>query len=204
MTAASIDIAISNTIAAVAAPASMEDNLLTRCANGDLLAFRELYDRWKTPLYTLAYRFHGNREDAEDSLQEAFVSMYRSVGSFRGDAKFESWMYRIVMNTCISSRRPRRTTEKGLDFSDEALHPRSAPAGGDAVLRDILESEIALLPELQRAVFLLYAGQGLTHADIATVLRIGVGTSKSYYHRARAALRERLAKRGIHQLEVQS
>ena len=182
----------------------VDHSLLDRCAAGDVFAFRELYEQWKTPLYTLAFRFHGNHEDAEDSLQEAFVNMYRGIGSFRRDAKFSSWMYRILMNACISSKRPRRSTERGVDFRDETRHPHSDSQMGDAVLRDILEAEIATLPELQKAVFLLYAGQGLTHAEIADVLRVSVGTSKSSYHRARLSLQDRLRRRGIRDFEVES
>jgi RNA polymerase sigma-70 factor (ECF subfamily) len=182
---------------------NVDATLLDRCATGDILAFREIYERWKNPLYTLAYRFHGNREDAEDSLQDAFVHMYRGIAHFRREAKFESWMYRIVMNACISSKRPRRTTEQKTDFTDERRQPGGTENEGDAVMRDILEEEIARLSELQRAVFLLYAGQGLTHPDIAEVLRIGVGTSKSYYHRARLALQAGLARRGISNPEVE-
>jgi RNA polymerase sigma-70 factor (ECF subfamily) len=193
-------------IAAEPMPASLystDDRLIDRCADGDIHAFRELYDRWKSPLYSLAHRFHGNREDAEDSLQEAFVHMYRNIGSFRREAKFESWMYRIVMNACISAKRPRRSGERGTDFSDEALHPSAEDPGRDVAMQRILEQEIAGLPELQRAVFLLHATESMTHPEIAEILRIGVGTSKSYYHRARTALQQRLAQRGIQTPETE-
>ncbi len=186
-----------------ALPYSPDDRLIDRCADGDILAFRELYERWRSPLYSLAYRFHGNREDAEDSLQDAFVHMYRSIGSFRREAKFESWMYRIVMNACISAKRPRRSGERGIDFRNESLHPPAEDPGRDFAMQRILEEEIAGLPELQRAVFLLYAAESMTHPEIAEILRIGVGTSKSYYHRARTALRQRLAQRGIHTPEIE-
>jgi RNA polymerase sigma-70 factor (ECF subfamily) len=186
-----------------APPFSMDDRLIDRCAGGDILAFRELYDRWKSPLYSLAYRFHGNREDAEDSLQDAFVHMYRSIGSFRREAKFETWMYRVVMNACISAKRPLRSGERGVDFSDEARHPSAEDPGSDVAMQRILETEVAQLPELQRAVFLLYAAENMTHPEIADILRIGVGTSKSYYHRARTALQQRLAQRGIHKPETE-
>jgi RNA polymerase sigma-70 factor (ECF subfamily) len=181
-----------------------DHSLLDRCASGDVFAFRELYEQWKTPLYTLAYRFHGNREDAEDSLQEAFVNMYRGIAGFRKDAKLSSWMYRVLLNACISSKRPRRSSEKGVDFRHEHAHPQTPEHTGDVVLRDVLEAEIAQLPAMQKAVFLLHASQELTHGEIAEVLRISVGTSKSSYHRARNALKERLARRGIHDLEVET
>lgn len=180
-----------------------DEPLIERCAGGDVLAFRELYERWKSPLYSLAFRFHGNREDAEDSLQEAFVHMYRGIRGFRREAKFETWMYRIVMNACISATRPRRSGERETDFSDERLHPATAAPADDPALQQLLEREIARLPELQRAVFVLYAAENLTHPEIADVLRIGVGTSKSYYHRARTALQQRLAQRGISRPETE-
>ncbi|MBE0644790.1 MAG: sigma-70 family RNA polymerase sigma factor [Bacteroidetes bacterium] len=202
MYAGNINIAIPAE-AMAASPHSMDSVLIDRCAEGDILAFRELYDRWKSPLFSLAYRFHGNREDAEDSLQDAFVHMYRSIGSFRRDAKFETWMYRIVMNACISAKRPRRAGERGVDFTDEARHPAAEDPGADVAMQGILEEEISGLPELQRAVFLLYASQNMTHPEIADVMHIGVGTSKSYYHRARTSLKQRLAQRGIHTSETE-
>ena len=70
-------------------------------------------------------------------------------------------------------------------------------------MQNILEAEIGRLPDLQRAVFLLYAAENMTHPEIAEVLRIGVGTSKSYYHRARTTLQQRLAQRGIHTTETE-
>ncbi|MCB2204920.1 RNA polymerase sigma factor [bacterium] len=177
--------------------------LLDRCVEGDIFAFRELYEQWKTPMYTLAYRFHGNREDAEDALQETFVNMYRGMRSFRRDASLSSWMYRILMNVCISSKRPRRSSERSIDFSDEVTHPGTPEASGDVLLRELIEKEIAGLPDLQKAVFLLYAQEGMTHAEIADVLRISTGTSKSSYHRARTHLKDGLARRGIYDSEVQ-
>ncbi|MDT8324221.1 MAG: RNA polymerase sigma factor [Bacteroidota bacterium] len=205
MRAGSIHITPILTVSAMPIPAAhVDDTLLDRCTDGDIFAFRELYEQWKRPLYSLAYRFHGNREDAEDTLQEAFVSMYRGIGSFRRDARFSSWMYRILMNACISSKRPKRSTERSMDFRDEATHPHNSNAGGDVLLRDILEEEIAGLPDLQKAVFILYAEKGLTHGEIADVLRISTGTSKSSYHRARTRLKERLALRGIHEIEVEA
>jgi len=182
----------------------VDTSLLDRCATGDVFAFRELYEQWKRPLYTLAYRFHGNHEDAEDTMQEAFVNMYRGLGSFRRDAKFSSWMYRVLMNACISSTRPKRSSERSMDFQDEATHPSGQASAGDVLMLDILEAEIAALPDMQKAVFLLHADEGMTHGEIAEVLRISTGTSKSSYHRARTRLKERLAQRGIQDLEVKS
>jgi RNA polymerase sigma-70 factor (ECF subfamily) len=176
--------------------------LVERCKTGDIMAFRDLYEQYKQPLYTLARRFHGNEHDAQDSVQEAFIQMYRGIQRFRHESRLDTWMYRIVMNCCISKTRPRRHGEVRVDFSGEEAHPDAAAGEEDVLLRELLEREIGVLPEQQRAVFLLYAVHGQTHADIAEQLGISIGTSKSTYSRARQNLRERLSHHGIHDPEI--
>lgn len=95
-------------------------------------------------------------------------------------------------------------TERQTDFSNEFEQPASISDPGDAVLHALLEVEISQLPELQKAVFLLYAAEGFTHPEISDMLDIRIGTSKSYYHRAKEALRKRLAMSGINRFEVTS
>ena len=175
--------------------------LLERCRRGEVPAFEELYRLVRGPLYSLAYRFHGNRFDAEDSLQDAFISLFRNIGAFRGQSRFMTWMYRIVLNSCIARKRGRRTDAERQDFSDEHQHPGETPAEPDALLLELLAREITRLPEQQRAVFLLYAAEGFTHPEIADALNMRVGTSKSNYHRARETLKKRLVAQGIDSTE---
>ncbi len=175
--------------------------LVERCREGDIMAFRDLYERYKRSLFSLAYRFHGNTADAEDSVQEAFIRIYRGLHAFRHESRLETWLYRIVTNTCISRTRSRRGSEERLDTGDENTHPTEAASGSDVMLREILEREIGTLPPQQRAVFLLYAVHEQTHPDIAETLGITVGTSKSAYHRAREALKQRLTRHGIQNSE---
>lgn len=178
--------------------------LVERCRDGDVLAFRDLYERYKRPLFSLATRFHGNTLDAEDSLQEAFIRVYRALPEFRFESRLETWLYRIVMNTCISRTRARRNTEEQLNADSADSLPASSTNDGDVLLRNLLEREITALPPQQRAIFLMYAVHGQTHPDIAESLGISVGTSKSAYHRARETLKERLAQHGIQQSETLS
>jgi RNA polymerase sigma factor (sigma-70 family) len=179
-----------------------DERLAARCRNGDVEAFRELYETHKATLYSYAYRFHGNTQDAEDSLQEAFLVAFRKIGSYRGEARLATWLFRIVSNTCISRTRARRNTEEVRDFSDEYYHPMQHHVIGDVALFDILEEEIARLPDMQRAVFLLCANKEFHHEEVASILSISVGTSKSYYHRAKEQLKNRLLHRGINLSEV--
>ena len=171
--------------------------VLTRCAEGDRSAFRELYDRYKSFMYSLAFRFHGNRFDAEDSLQEAFIALFRNIKAFRGQSRFTTWLYRIMINTCISRTRGRRNSEERTDFRVEQAQPAHVPSLSDVVLGEFLEREIVRLPEMYRAVFLLYAAEGLTHGEIADTLNIRTGSSKSYYHRAREILKKKCIAAGI-------
>lgn len=178
--------------------AAVQDDavLLARCRAGDILAFRTLYDMHKARLYTLALRITGRAADAEDALQEAFVNMYRGIASFRGESRLATWMYRVTMNACLSHARRSSARETPVDYSAD-LEPAVEAPVGDGLLRDLLLREIRRLPDIQRAVFLLIAGEGCTHEETASILDIRVGTSKSHYHRARAALRTRLAAQGI-------
>ena len=190
-----------DTHAARPGPPLVSADLIARCKRGQMPAFEELYHVYKSYLFSLAWRFHGNRADAEDSLQEAFIAAFRSIGSFEGTAKISTWLYRILLNACITKQRRTHRDVEPLDFLHEARHPSSADASGDVMLAHHLETQLRTLPELQRAVFLLYASEGFTHEEIGETLHISTGTSKSYYHRAKETLRKRLRAAGIDERE---
>ena len=102
-------------------------------------------------MYSLAYHFHGNRFDAEDSLQDAFIATYRSINGFKGDSDFGPWPFRILLNACINRKRRERRLEEHTDFALEHAHPPGPEnTDVDIVLRETLEREIATLPALQR------------------------------------------------------
>jgi RNA polymerase sigma-70 factor, ECF subfamily len=170
--------------------------LLARCRAGDILAFRALYDAHKARLYTLALRVTGSVADAEDALQDAFVNMYRGMAAFRGESRLGTWMYRVTMNACLSRTRKAASREMPVDYAATQETAADTPTG-DGLLRDLLLREIHRLPDIQRSVFLLIAAEGCSHEETASILDIRIGTSKSHYHRARTALRARLAAQGI-------
>jgi RNA polymerase sigma-70 factor (ECF subfamily) len=167
--------------------------LIERCRRGELGAFEELYRAHSGRLYSLAYRMVGNQSDAEDLLQEIFLSAHRKLDSFRGEAALGTWLYRLATNLILDHLRSRaaRTGQvtDGMDdmsgFADASAHR----LGGAVLDRIDLERAIAQLPQGCRAAFVLHDVEGLEHQEIADVLGIAEGTSKSQVHKARLRLR---------------
>ena len=167
--------------------------LVARCRNGDLGAFEELYRAHAGRLYSLAYRMLGNPADAEDLLQEIFLSAHRKLDSFRGDAALGTWLYRLAMNQLLDHVRSRaaRTGQLTDGLDDVSVLPDT---GGHrladrAIDRIDLERALGELPDGCRAAFVLHDVEGLEHKEIAQVLGIAEGTSKSQVHKARLRLR---------------
>jgi RNA polymerase sigma-70 factor (ECF subfamily) len=135
----------------------------------------------------------GNQSDAEDLLQEIFLSAHRKLDSFRGDAALGTWLYRLATNLILDHLRSRAAragqVTEGMDdmsaFADASAHR----LGASAIDRIDLERAVAQLPEGCRAAFVLHDVQGLEHREIADVLGIAEGTSKSQVHKARLRLR---------------
>jgi RNA polymerase sigma-70 factor, ECF subfamily len=172
--------------------------LVDRCRNGDLGAFEELYRQHAGRLYSVACRMVGNPSDAEDLLQEIFLSAHRKLDSFRGDSALGTWLYRLATNLCLDHLRSRaaRTSQLTGALDDE---PGLADAGSrtlaDSTLtRMDLERALAQLPDGCRAAFVLHDIEGLEHREVADALGIAEGTSKSQVHKARLRLRALLGR----------
>jgi RNA polymerase sigma-70 factor (ECF subfamily) len=174
-------------------PRGAELGLVERCKNGELGAFEELYRAHAGRLYSLAYRMLGNAADAEDLLQEIFLSAHRKLESFRGESALGTWLYRLAMNQILDHIRSRaaRTGQLTDGLDDASILPDGAGhrLADRAIERIDLERAIADLPEGCRAAFLLHDVDGLEHKEIADVLGIAEGTSKSQVHKARLRLR---------------
>ena len=170
--------------------------LVARCREGDLGAFEELYKANAGRLYSLAYRMLGNAADAEDLLQEIFLSAHRKLESYRGDAALGTWLYRLAMNQILDHVRSRaaRTGQltDGLDDASVLADAAGHRLADRAIDRIDLERAIGELPEGCRAAFVLHDVDGLEHKEIADVLGIAEGTSKSQVHKARLRLRKLL------------
>lgn len=167
--------------------------LVERCREGNAEAFEELYRQHAGRLYNLAFRMTGTAEEAEDLLQDVFLHAHRKLGSFRGESSLGTWLYRLGMNQCLDYLRGRQVKMgRATDSLDDAAAAEPAarsPAVPTAISRLDLDRAIAKLPEGCRAVFLLHDVEGFDHGEVAAVLGISEGTSKSQVHKARMKLR---------------
>jgi RNA polymerase sigma-70 factor (ECF subfamily) len=176
-------------------------------AAGDEAAFETLVLRHQRSLFNLALRLLGDRADAEDAVQEAFLRAYRALPRFRGDALFRTWLTGIAINVCrtrlagAEARRRRVTSslvqrdpatgeEKALPVPDQAPNPEAKARAGET--RAALERALAALTPEHREVILLREVNGLEYEELAAVLGCALGTVKSRIARARGALRQAL------------
>jgi RNA polymerase sigma-70 factor (ECF subfamily) len=167
--------------------------------NADATRFEALYREHASRLFNLAWRMSGCRTDAEDLLQDIFLLAYRKLAEFRGESAIGTWLYRVAMNRCLdhlksAETRARRATAS-LDDELPAIACRGRTSRDGEITKIDLERAIGQLPDGARAVFLLHDVEGFQHQEIAAILGISEGTSKSQVHKAR--LRVRAALRGI-------
>ena len=135
----------------------------------------------------------GNRLDAEDVLQEIFIKVYKNISHFRGNSSFMTWLYRITVNTCIEHIKKRKKDEKIVDIDPQDANLPDLPGIHPAEnFRLIVENEIEKLPEGYKTVFILHAIEGFKYREIADILDISQGTSKSQFFQAKSLLRKKL------------
>jgi RNA polymerase sigma factor (sigma-70 family) len=163
-----------------------EEHILKGCKAGDHKAFEELYKTWYRVLLGVAMRYARNRQEAEDILQDAFIKVFHSIGSYRGEGSFEGWLKRVVRNTAINHYRSRIKFDLYIDFAGQE---ESLNDGSDT--KDVI-SLLNKLPEGYRMVINLYFIDGCTHKEIAELLNISTGTSKSQLFKAKQYLKELL------------
>ena len=171
--------------------------LAQRCRQGDAAAFDELYRSHAGRLYNLVYRMAGAQHEAEDLLQEVFLQAHRKLGSFKGESSLGTWLYRLAVNHCLDFLRGRQArmarSSDSLD-AEGASEPASvSPAVPTAISRLDLERAIARLPDGCRAAFILHDVEGFEHNEVAKLLGVSEGTSKSQVHKARMKLRAMLS-----------
>ncbi|WP_339696588.1 sigma-70 family RNA polymerase sigma factor [uncultured Roseivirga sp.] len=168
---------------------NLDENLIDQCIKGNQKAQRELYDRYALKLMPMAMRYAKSQEDAEDILQDAFIKIFNSLDSFRREAQFLTWLKRIVINTAINHNRKKMYQQPMLDIEKVALmHVESDLTLSNMHFTEIL-AMMQKLPVGSRTIFNLFAIEGYGHKEIAEMLEISEGTSKSQYSRARVLLR---------------
>ena len=173
--------------------------LIAECLQGDPAAFGELVRRYQDRLYNTVYRLVDNAEDAQDIVQDAFLSAYQALDSFKGDSLFFTWLYRIAVNTAFSLKRKQRATlsiyRGGAESSGHEPHDPSRESQPDHALevadeeRRVQQALNRLSPE-HRTVLILKDMEGQKYETMAEVLHVPVGTIRSRLHRARIELRE--------------
>ena len=178
-------------------PAHADLTLATRCASGDSAGFEELYRLHAPRLFGLACRMVG-RTDAEDLLQEIFLSAHRKIRLYKGESALGTWLFRLATNLCLDHLRSRANRSAQVTDSLDAEEARP-PVGGTGPILGVvdrldLERALADLPDGCREVFVLYDVEGFEHREVGAMLGISEGTSKSQLHKARMRLRERLAR----------
>jgi len=178
------------------------DLVLTRLAAlGNISAFELLYERYHRRTYSLCLRMTGNQTEAEDLTQEVFIQLFRKIGSFRGDSAFSTWLHRLTVNQVLMHFR--RRSVKNERTSEDGEIPEQIVPGTENQLRMPVIDRIALtkavsqLPPGYRSVFLLHDVEGYEHEEVARLLKISVGTSKSQLHKARLKLRGLLIKQTV-------
>jgi RNA polymerase sigma-70 factor (ECF subfamily) len=184
--------------------------LIRRLKQRDERAFEEVVRLYQHKVYNLVYRMLGNQQEAEDVAQEVFVTVFKAIDSFRGDAKFSTWLYRVAANHCKNrmkylGRRSYNATGE-LDEAAERELAAAQPSslrphvdGPDAVLEGLelergVQAAIAALEEEHRVLIVLRDVEDLSYEEIAGITGLELGTVKSRLHRARLQLKEHMAK----------
>lgn len=169
--------------------------LVQRCLGGEEAAARELVERFQALVFSLCFRMLGQREDAEDVAQDVFLRTFRSLKGWDPKRSLKPWILAIAANRCRTALKARpRNTVGG------ALHLNEAVAAGSADARDLadeLETAVGGLRDDYRLCFLLFYQEELSCAEIANVMTCPEGTVKTWLHRARRELAERLRRRGV-------
>ncbi len=170
-----------------------ESDLISGCIEGNRRMQEELYRRFSPRMYAVCLRYAGKAEEAEDILQEGFIKVFKKLDSYRGDGSFDGWVRRIFVNTAIEHFRRKKYLMPVTEKEENTIEGKSISVLDDLAARDIM----ALVQELSpgyRTVFNMYVVEGYTHKEIADMLGISEGTSKSQLSRAKVILQEMVKK----------
>lgn len=176
-----------------------DDVSLSKLAGaGNLTAFEMLYQRHHRRVYSLCLRMTNNQTEAEDLTQEVFIQLFRKIASFRGESAFSTWLHRLTVNQVLMHFRRRSVKNEKVSDSgeipDQIVTGSANPNRMQVVDRLALNKAIEQLPPGYKKVFLLHDVEGYEHEEIARILKLSVGTSKSQLHKARLKLRGLLIK----------
>jgi RNA polymerase sigma-70 factor (ECF subfamily) len=176
-----------------------EAELIERAKLGDAQAFQALYDKHKRRVYSLCLRMTANTAEAEDLTQEAFLQLYRKIGTFRGESAFSTWLHRLSVNVVLMQLRKKSLPVVSLEETTQGEEdtPKKDFGAEDLALagsidRLQLQKAVDDLPPGYRMIFVLHDVEGYEHNEIATIVGCSIGNSKSQLHKARMKLRDLL------------
>ena len=172
-----------------------EETLVDACKDGQRQAQKELYDKFSGKMMTVCLRYTGTREEAEDILQIGFVKVFTKITEFKATGSLEGWIRKVMVNTALESFRKKNVLNGASDVTEinQQGHVSFNPIEDEMNAKELIKV-IQKLPDGFRAVFNLYAIEGYNHMEIAKLLNISEGTSKSQYSRAKEWLRTKLIK----------
>jgi len=180
---------------------SPEEDIIRLAQEGNAAAFEQLYRRYSGLVFSICLRVLKNDSEAEDLTQEAFLLLFRKIHTFRGEAKFSTWLHRLTINLALMRLRKKRHPEVSLDAtlerSEEDPRPLTELGGPDLRLSGVLDHinlrrAIDQLPEGYKEMFILHDVEGYEHQEIAEILGCSAGNSKSQLYKARLRLRDLL------------
>jgi RNA polymerase sigma-70 factor (ECF subfamily) len=161
----------------------IDDTIINRCKKGENSAFEEIYNKYKKAMFNIGYRLLNNLDDSNDVLQESFIKAFQNISKFENEAAFGSWLKRVVINHSIDLLKKNKNNSISIDqieIIEEVDEPNDIKYDIEIVKKCIQE-----LPDGYRIVLTLYLFEEYSHKEIATMLKISEGTSKSQYNRAK-------------------
>ena len=173
----------------------LEKKWIAQAKKGSQQDFYYLYDKYHKKTYALCWRMLADKDSAEDVCQEVFVVLWQKINNFRGESKFSTWLHSVATNVILSHlRKQKNWLQRVFSIENQTVEQKNATEIkvelADESMLDELDRHISRLPERARLVFVLFAVEGYRHEEIAKMLKMAVGSSKSQYHRARTLLRE--------------
>jgi RNA polymerase sigma factor (sigma-70 family) len=172
--------------------ADIHYDLILQCKAGSRDAHYKIYRLYSRAMYNVSFRITGREEDAEDALQEAFISAFANLESYRGDASFGAWLKRIVVNKAINILKKRKHELLPDDDHFDIPEEEDTSAYRESLSIERVRDAINSLPDGYRAVLSLYLLEGYDHQEIGEILKISESTSKSQLNRAKNKLKELL------------
>jgi RNA polymerase sigma-70 factor (ECF subfamily) len=175
--------------------------LIAKFKSGDLGGFEMLVKKYQNMVVNVVYSLTANRHDAEDIAQDVFMKVYHNISSFRAEAKFSSWLYRIAVNTSYDYLRRNKLKPVSID-EFENFDIADTRQNGDLLAQELVQQALTKIPYEYRSALVLKEIEGLSYQEIAEALKISIGTVESRIFRGRQMLKDILSKKGVFKNEM--